>query len=411
MKCKALFIILVIVAQISSASLVYTTREIILGDQRAKLHAAEFTLDDYLMKIVKANEGRLGSEYLVDMVERYNPVVAINGTFFKEYHGRLNGIPTWLLQSRGDIYATAGRYPVFFISGKTYGVIQTAVSPYIKINDEVTYVTSLNAPDFLSNASKDSQSIHILNNSYWHSTMTSPDTLELLYSKRGYQLEKSNKGNMQMPLQGFALISDAQKGKQLLEDVPHDAVMQYGVKYSASELADAEYIISGSDIIVQDGEVAKHIARYKGDSSFINSRHARTALCIRNDKSVGLYVAEDRAKKLHEEMSVKELLSQLQDLGYSMAEIRKTKIGEAFAAVRDATKVEYVGLTLREFAELLQEQNCHYALNLDGGSSSMMVYEGQRANIFGRIDNPDLVGMRNIGDAIMIFPKDSGKNN
>ena len=407
--CLFLFSILAFAVSADGSSLIYTKRQIVLGDKRIKLYAAEFTLQDYSLQIVKAMEGKLGSESLLDMVERYRPVVATNGSFFKAYNGPLAGIPSWLLQSRSDIYATEGRYPVFYVSGNEYGIIQTSVSPYVQIADETFPVLTLNAPDLSIKPPKFSYPVHIINQSYWHKTMTLPDSFEALFSRRGYLLQLAEAGNNMMPEGGFALIAGNSKGQEIITEWIKGDKVSYGVKYSAPQLQDADYIISGSDIIVQDGKVAKHIERYKGNNAFINGRHARTAICIRSDNSIGLYVVEDPAKELHEEMSIKEVLVQLQDLGYSMPQIRKMPSAELFAKVREASDSEYTGVTLLEFAAILKEHNCNYALNLDGGSSSAMAYEGELSNIFAKVDNPDLAGQRGVGDAIMVFPKGDEK--
>ncbi|MBV9468530.1 MAG: phosphodiester glycosidase family protein, partial [Abitibacteriaceae bacterium] len=110
-----------------------------------------------------------------------------------------------------------------------------------------------------------------------------------------------------------ALVLDAQK---------HPSIMM-----TKDAPANAYQVIAGSDVIVRDGQVS-----ITGSSSFVRSRHPRTAVGIEPDgKTLVLVVVDGRQP------------------------------GVA------------VGMSLPELADLMKQLGCRDALNLDGGGSTEMV--------------------------------------
>ena len=58
------------------------------------------------------------------------------------------------------------------------------------------------------------------------------------------------------------------------------------------------------------------------------------------------------------------------------------------------------GLTMAEFAQLLYDMGAQNAYNLDGGSSSVMVYDGEIINNCASVTGP-----RNIPTAFIVLPE------
>ena len=59
--------------------------------------------------------------------------------------------------------------------------------------------------------------------------------------------------------------------------------------------------------------------------------------------------------------------------------IGQTKTGDFLMLVVDGRQVGYsLGCTVRDCSEILAEYNAYQATNLDGGSSSVMIYKGEQ---------------------------------
>ena len=102
---------------------------------------------------------------------------------------------------------------------------------------------------------------------------------------------------------------------------------------------DDDFVIGGAPLLIHDGELTD-LAQEPVQTSFLESDYARTAVCSRED----------------------EILFAVVDGGDHIT----SKLG--FRA----------GLDLFELAAFLKtELGCRYALNLDGGSSSTLVVEGE----------------------------------
>ncbi len=131
-------------------------------------------------------------------------------------------------------------------------------------------------------------------------------------------------------------------------------------------------IVGGTPLLIQHGSVITDYTSEKPLRSFITERHARTAVCIKdNDHWVFVVASHTKAAD----------------------RAHLTKIIE--------------GLTIKELTQLLQQLSCKNAINLDGGGSSTLVINGEIVN------NPagDRDTMTNhyreraVSDALLIFPR------
>lgn len=132
------------------------------------------------------------------------------------------------------------------------------------------------------------------------------------------------------------------------------------------------YVVGGIPALIKDGKVLKDFRRESMLLSFSDKRHARTAVCVKQDgKWLWLVASHTKAQ--------------------------------------DRSKVTRIieGLTLAELTAVLLKQGCVDAINLDGGGSSTLVMNNEVVNQPAGDFNP-LTGVyeeRPIYDAMLIIKK------
>lgn len=131
-------------------------------------------------------------------------------------------------------------------------------------------------------------------------------------------------------------------------------------------------VVGGVPLLIKSGKKVQDYSPEKARSTFLNERHARTAVCIKPDRTWEWFVishtkTEDRAH------------------------VRRT--------------VE--GFTIAELSDFLMEQHCQDAINLDGGGSSTLVIGDRVVNwpAGDRHGNTHRYHLRPVSDAILALPK------
>ena len=132
----------------------------------------------------------------------------------------------------------------------------------------------------------------------------------------------------------------------------------------------ADYIVGGIPLLIKNGSPLKYYTYEKMSVSFFDKRHARTAVCVKKDQH-WLWVVASHVKD----------------------------------ADRSHTHLKTTGLTLDELTHFLQQQGCVDALNLDGGGSTTLVFEGKTVNkpAGDREEITNLYFERPVSDAILLF--------
>lgn len=132
-----------------------------------------------------------------------------------------------------------------------------------------------------------------------------------------------------------------------------------------------ENIVGGTPLLIKNGKVFDKHAIEKTGKSFLDERHARTAVCIKNNHNWIFLVA-----------------SHTKEPNRPYAEI-----------------VE--GLTIPELTQFLKQLGCRDAINLDGGGSSTLVMNDKVMNKqAGDMDDiTHFYHQRPVLDAILIFPR------
>lgn len=130
--------------------------------------------------------------------------------------------------------------------------------------------------------------------------------------------------------------------------------------------------LSGIPLLISDGKIFESL--YKKDGQFYINAHARTAIGITSDGSILIAVIEHHYPKDNE-----------------------IKLPQA-----------QKGLTILQLAQLLKDQGCEYAINLDGGGSSTLWIDGKVVNqTMGDADEwGNLKAVRAVSDAVVFSRKD-----
>jgi exopolysaccharide biosynthesis protein len=128
-----------------------------------------------------------------------------------------------------------------------------------------------------------------------------------------------------------------------------------------------EHIVGGTPLLVAGGELITDYSCEKTLYSFLVNRHPRTAVGLKPDGHWVFVVVEGRQQEFS------------------------------------------LGMTIHELATFMHSLGCTYALNLDGGGSSTLYFDGSVVNIPSG-DDDDSLGVirgteRAVTDAILILPR------
>ncbi len=124
-----------------------------------------------------------------------------------------------------------------------------------------------------------------------------------------------------------------------------------------------DYVVGGTPLLIHKGKKLTDLDAERTIPSFLSNKHARTAVGIL-DNGHWLFVVVDQ--------------------------------------------IDYQdGMTIDELSDLMLKLGCTEALNLDGGGSSTMIFEGALKNFPKGDADESLNGskMRRVSDAILILPR------
>ncbi|GAB4217982.1 MAG: hypothetical protein OHK0012_24750 [Synechococcales cyanobacterium] len=129
----------------------------------------------------------------------------------------------------------------------------------------------------------------------------------------------------------WLVVARTPLGWQQVQDVMQGSPVQLTVQMDPPELARFPNMLGAGPLLIQDGQIVLDAERERFQPAFQQQRAARSALCV----------------------------------------------GDTVQMIRVGVAQETVGVTLAELATMLQEWGCPSALNLDGGSSTALVWQGQ----------------------------------
>lgn len=348
---------------ISYSKMVIATKTYLtLSTNLQVIHLLEVDPNLYTIRPMKALDSGLGRESVLSIANRYGALAAVNGGFFTiggTYDGKAAGvlkIHDWLglsLKTRGCIgWSPKDQAPLIdrlevMIEGKGH-------NQAFKI-------------DGLNRERKEGE-IVLYTPNFHRTTLTSQDGEELEIVD-GVIRSINKQGSTLIPEKG-AILSIQEK-HPLFETFALKDSLTYAIQIHPlldPSLLDrwkaSEYIVGGTPVLIQHGMKISDFSKEQTRITFLTCRHARTAVGLLPNGH-WLFVVIDKAD-------------------------------------------EYSGMTMKELTDFMERLGCIEALNLDGGGSSTMVFEGKVINQpRGDEDEGNGQGVtRRVSDAIVIFKKD-----
>lgn len=307
----------------------------------------------------------LGRETVHKIASSHQALAAVNAGFFK--YSPWNGLPAGILkiegkwfsfpfQPRGAIGWEEGGENVIFD--------QLLCQATLEINSSNIMINGLNRQ-------RADDEIILFLPTFNRTTLTRSDGIEIAIQDEKI-LSIQARGNSEIPKGGYILsigpkqINAFWKNLQPLMPIKIKIDILPQTSTTTSEQWNSiPNIVGGTPILIRKGKKITDFSSEKTRQSFLDDRHARTAVGLRSN-------------------------------------------GQWVFAVIDGKQSELSrGMTMNELATFMFEIGCTDALNLDGGGSSTMVLDGKVVNdpVGDEDEDANLKKVRRVADAILIFEK------
>jgi hypothetical protein len=326
-----------------------------------KAYVMEVDLKDYKLVPVRALGEGVGKEKLSSMVKRHGAIAGINGGFY-EVRGDNAGLPTGILKIGGKWF-TLPKKPRGAIGwdkeSKKFVFDRLLANAKVQFDGQTIEISGINQ------ARLPREKILYLP-TYHKTTLTPYRSQEFLVSDK--KCELSSRGSNVIPENGFVVSYDA---NALIPSCPKtaswsiDVISQTNTSYNQSDWALLDNILGGTPLLIHQGKVIEDFSVEKTNLPFLEKKHARTALGIKENGHLVLVVVEGEQEKAQ-------------------------------------------GFTMAELAVFMHKLGCVEALNLCGGHSSTLVFQDKLVNKIvddGKVDESAENLERGISDAILIFKR------
>lgn len=261
-----------------------------------------------------------GKNKISQIAKREDAIIAINGGYFKPQ----TGVPLGTLMIDKQIY-TGPIYDrvAMGISEDGYSMARIKLNAKVDTNIGGLNLDNINQPRMLATHA-------IVYTPLWGEyTPPSPKYGTQIVIDDG-KLVKVSKDSTKIPENGFVIVGPEKK----LSTIINAKRFELNIK-TTPNWRNVEHIISGGPYLVKNGDIYVDMTAQK--LSAIGGRNPRTAI------------------------------------GY-------TKDNHLIMLTADGREGASIGLTLMELAELMKELGCVYAMNLDGGGSTVMFVQGEIVN-------------------------------
>lgn len=246
--------------------------------------------------------------------------IAVNGTYFKQDTGTPLG--ALVIDNKiitGPIYERVA----LGIGENGFKTSRAAFEGYIKTGDKIIKIDNINQPRMLFTQT-------LMYTPIWGEMSPASKKQSINIAVSNGKIIKISSSPVAIPKDGYVISSASTMLKSLKKG---DSIT---VKYTLKpEWKDIEHVISGGPYLIKDGNIFIDTASQKLNG--ITGRNPRTAV------------------------------------GY-------TKDNVMIMVTVDGRKENVSGVTLGELAEILKELGCYEAINLDGGSSTVMYVDGSTIN-------------------------------
>ena len=339
-RAISLFLLIPIAFLVSAEGLEYTHLQIpissyfsfLTGDQ--SIHIIDIDPALYEIKPIKALDDGIGRESVLSIAKRYGAVASINGGFFS-IGGTLDGRACGALKIQ-DLYALP-----FQPRGCVGWTVQDQHPKMDRLLARITGRYDYNPfpVDGLNRARKEGEAI-LFTPCFHKTTLTNPDGEEVVVAG-GIIQSIVQGGSTKIPEEGFVL--SIQAAHPLFNTFSVGMPLTFSTQVipllgitSPDEWEALPYIIGGTPILLHHSARIIDFESEQTLSTFLSNKHARTA--------AGVFPN-----------------------------------GHWIFVVVDKTGL-FDGMTIYELAGFMARLGCVMALNLDGGGSSTMVYEGAIKN-------------------------------
>lgn len=267
-----------------------------------------------------ASESLASKSKISDIAKKENAIVAINAGYFKPQ----TGVPLGTLVINKKIYTGPiyDRVAIGIFDDK-YDMARIKLKASVTTNIGGFKIDNINQPRMLSTHTI------VYTRDWGKISPPSPKYGTQLVIADNKLIKKTN-SQTEIPENGFVIIGPA----KILDTYGKATNFQLDLKMNP-EWKEVNHIISGGPYLVKNGEIFVDMTAQK--LSAIGGRNPRTAIGYTKDNHLIMLTADGR-----EDTSI--------------------------------------GLTLMELASLMKEFGCVNAMNLDGGSSTVMYINGQIVN-------------------------------
>ncbi|MCA9770131.1 phosphodiester glycosidase family protein [Candidatus Dependentiae bacterium] len=371
-------------------------KKILQSPDQLIIHTLEINPQCYDIVLHRAQHG---AESVYQMAQETGAIAAINGGIFR-FLGTFKNTPLGLLVIDRIIH-TDLQFLRGTIAWNNNGTPPTIapinIAWHLNINGQLLPIDRINQPR------ADNEAI-VYTSEFKPTTLTNNNGIEITIENNNVFSIKTESGNNKIPKSGFVYsvgidtytfssLKNINVGDHvnLFYDIQVDGILKK--KYSPFQ-----YMLSGSGLLIYNNTCSTkeqlhkellegssifygdhpHIPDYhntKNRTWLIEQKHPRTAVGVKKNGNWLFIVVEGN---------------------------------------RTTCNTKNSGITLPDLAHLMQSLKCIYALNLDGGSSSTLYYNGAVQNKLSRSflapQNPIHQNGRSVTDAFLIFPKHFKKN-
>ncbi len=309
---------------------------------------------------VRALDDGVGRETVLSIAQRTGALAAVNAGFFR-IGGRYDGEPDGILKIRQHWYSdpSAPRGAIGWVRGGEVARIGRLTMKWqLLIRGRSYPIDAINRPRGAAEAILFDWAFH-------RSTLTDPGGTEFIIAQDKITAI-SKGGNSGIPQDGFVYslgpesqVSTADlkiKAPAKITFTLHDETETGGVLKAAWQ--EMDYIVGGVPALFLKGHSLLERNEERMRAGFDTERHPRTAVGLRADGTWVFVVVDGRQPELS------------------------------------------IGMDLRELSTLLLSLGCVDALNLDGGGSSTLFYQGKVVN-----SPSDTTKDRPVSDAFVILPR------
>ncbi len=370
-----------------------------------KIFKYEFDLTDHKLELVRAlDDGKLALENVLSCSRRHNAEAAFNGGFYHEGHAKA-GVPTWLMINKYNSFAIKSVQDAIYIQDDEikFNKLKTHIYLVDEHNKKIE-INSINNPV--------PTGIRLFTQNYWEKTLTDPGVLEIIV-ENGLITAINKDGNNNIPNNGFVISSNngSHMGKLSHLKIGQKLSYELTIKVAGKPLILSEIplIISGSDLLIKNFRIPAKITSKINKSAFRDEPHGRTAICQFNKTKYAVYVVDHNPAKSVYDIAFRDMVVPLKREGLDRETALKMSLGELLQLYTklDASSERSIGISLGDFAKLLEREGCMNAINLDGGGSSTLVVNNKVVNNPTGLQNVNVEGknLRAVGDILLIKKK------